>query len=520
MRAKSAPSRSLVTHEKREAPTGRSGSLALLAAVACTVFGSRLTIVSAFGSPVPILDQWDAEGAALYSPYLNGTLTFANLFASHNGHRIVITRVIALGHLELAGEWNTRLEMVFSAVVLAAVITWLAALLLPLVAPHRRLLLASFIALEFAFPIDFENTLWGFQSQVYLSLLFGVAALVAFAAASAFSPRWFGGLAAGVLAYFAFATGVATLPAAAVLVGLQLATRARRRCGREIAGVVVIAIVAAALTLWGAGSTTPMSTPGTFVLGLGIFTALTIAGAIPIVLYCRHLLAQRPGVSDHVWVILGISGWVAIQLVLFAYGRGSAVAPRYLDVVLLVYPMAFVAVFALSDNARTTETGPRPRRGAMLWALAAVTFFAIAGGLSVLACSYWSRAADQEIADVRAYLVTGNVNQLQERGGPNHGVSLVHPYPARQAAVLGDPEVRAILPPELRPADADNAAVRNHLLLRGRASAATDFAVHWILAAGPVFLALGIGLFFAFAMARNRAAPGAAAQPERGIKLL
>lgn len=514
MRAKGAPTRSLVTEEKGAAPTGRSGFFALLAAVACTVFGSRLIIVWAFGSPVPILDQWDAEGAALYSPYLKGTLTSANLFASHNGHRIVITRVVALGHLELAGEWNTRFEMLFSAVVLTAVITWLAALLLPLVAPHRRLLLSGFIALEFAFPIDFENTLWGFQSQVYLSLLFGVAALVAFAAASAFSPRWFGGLAAGVIAYFAFATGVATLPAAAVLVGLQLATRARRRCGREIAGVVVIAIIAAALTLWGAGSTTPMSTPGTFVLGLGIFTALTIAGAIPIVLYCRHVLAHRPGVSDRAWMIFGISGLVAIQLVLFAYGRGSAVAPRYLDVVLLVYPMAFVAVFALSDNARATAAGPRPTRGAMLWTIAAVTAFAVAGGLSVLACSYWSRAADQEIANVRAYLVTGDANQLQQRGGPNHGVSLVHPYPARQAAVLGDPEIRAILPPEIRPADADNAAARNHLLLRGRASAATNSAVQWILAAGPVFLALGIGLFLAVATARIRGARDAADQPE------
>lgn len=51
----------------------------------------------------------------------------------------------------------------------------LVALLLPLVAPQRRMLLACFVAFLFGFPIVYEITLWGFQTQVYLALLLGIA---------------------------------------------------------------------------------------------------------------------------------------------------------------------------------------------------------------------------------------------------------------------------------------------------------------------------------------------------------
>lgn len=497
------------TEANTRSPVGRRRWCALLTALACTVFGSRLIIVSAFSSSVPLLDQWDAEGQALYSPYLKGTLSFADLVASHNGHRILITRLVALAHLEMAGEWNTRLEMIFGAAVLTALVTLLAALLIPLVAPHLQVLLTCFVALIFAFPIDFENTVWGFQSQVYLSLFFGVLAVAAFSAAPAFSLRWFAGLSAAILSYFTFATGVATLPAAATLVALQIVTNSRKRSTREIAAVLLLASIAVAVTAWGAGSAKSMATPAGFFAGLGIFAALTIAGGIPIALYCRHILKTRPSISDGAWVVLGISCWVTIQLVLFAYGRGSLVAPRYLDVVLLVYPMAFVSMFALWDRARGAEVSPRVQRGPVFWVFAVAAAFTVAGCVSVLACSYWSKAADQQTANVRAYLATGDLKQLKERGSANHGVTLAHPYPERQAQVLGDPDLRAILPPDIRPADADNRVVRSHLLLRGAPAAATATVVRTFLTGGPALLAIGVGLFFGAGTARSLVAPAA-----------
>jgi hypothetical protein len=58
----------------------------------------------------------------------------------------------------------------------------------------------------------------GVSGQVYLALLFGIAGQVAFAAA--------------------------------VLVGLQIATNARKPSLREFAGVVVMASIALAMILW------------------------------------------------------------------------------------------------------------------------------------------------------------------------------------------------------------------------------------------------------------------------------
>ncbi len=97
----------------------------------------------------------------------------------------------------------------------------------------------------------------------------------------------------------------------------------------EVAALVVMASIAAAMALCGARNTEAKSTPWTFVLGLGIFAALTVAGAIRIVVYSRHLLAERPDVSDHAGLLLRISGWATFQLVLVATdGNRIAVLTR------------------------------------------------------------------------------------------------------------------------------------------------------------------------------------------------
>jgi hypothetical protein len=481
----------------------RERMIALLAAVACIVLGAKLIAISALGSPVPLVDQWDGEAANLYSPYLKGTLSFADLFVPHNEHRILVFRILALVHLELAGGWNTRLEMIFGAIVETAAITWLASLLMPLVAPQRRMLLACFVAFVFAFPI-YENALWGFQDQVYLALFFGIAGLAAFAAASPFSARWFCGLAAAFLSYFSFATGVATILAAGALAGLQVATNARKRCGREFAGIVVMAAVALAMILWAASIAKPMSTPWTFIQGLFGFAVLVGVGFVPTVWFCYHTVARRPGISDRAWVVVGIGAWLGIQFVLLAYGRGVLIAVRYTDVIVLAYAVGLMAVLAHADSAPAMRFGRYAGAGAVTWVFAVVLAFAALGYYgSVLGAVDWSHAAHQEMAKVQAYLATGNVDDLKSKGPGGHGIEISYPIPQRLAKVLGDPDVRAILPPEIRPADADNAGVRNRTWLKGSLAGGTAAAVRFILSMGPALLALGMALLIAAGARRS-----------------
>ncbi|OBI56037.1 hypothetical protein [Mycobacterium sp. E787] len=479
----------------RDARRRRNDTIALLAAVACIVLGVKLLVIAVLGSPVPLSDQWDGE-AILYSRYLRGALSFAQLFAPHNEHRIVVFRMLALLHLELAGEWNTRLEMILGAIVDTAVITWFTSLLMPLVSSRRRMLLGCFVAFLFAFPI-FENSLWGFQDQVYLALLFGIAALAAFASASPFSARWFCGLIAAILSYFSFATGVATILAAAVLVGLQIATNARKRCRREFAGVIVIASTGLAIILWASSSAHPLSTPWTVIEGLFLLGACVMAALLPMAWFCWHTVSKRPAISDRAWPVIGIAAWLVIQLGLLAYGRGAAIAVRYMDAIMLVYPLGLMAMFALADRARASRFSRYTRPVAMAWVFTVVVAFALLGYYgAVLGAIDWSKAAREETAKIQTYLATGNVDYLKSTGRGGHGIELSYPYPGHLAEVLGDPNVRAILPPEIRPSDADNVGARNRMLLKGSLAGATATAVRFIFSVGPALLALGVGLFF------------------------
>ncbi|OBI93920.1 hypothetical protein [Mycobacterium sp. 1245805.9] len=499
----------------RDAGPRTKGTIALLAAVACVVLGAKLITISALGSPVPLSDQWAGEAGILYSRYLRGVLSVADLFAPHNEHRIFVFRIFALAHLELAGEWNTRFEMIFGAIVETAAITWLASVLTPVVAPQRRMLLACFVAFVGALPV-YENTLWGFQDQVYLALFFGIGGLVALAAARPFSVRWLCGLTFAVLSYFSFATGVATILAAGALVALQIAANARRRCRREFAGLVVMASVALAMILWAVSVAKPMSSPWTFIEGLFGFAALVGAALVPTTWFCYRTVARRPGISDRAWVVVGIAAWLGIQFVLFAYGRGVHIAIRYTDVMVLAYAVGLMSVLALADSARGMRFGRHAARGVVAWVFTVVTVVAAIGYYgSVLGAIDWSKAARQEMIKVQAYLATGNVDDLKSKSSAGHGIELSYPNPTHLATVLKDPDVRAILPPEIRPADADNPGARNRMWLKGSLAGATATAVRLILSIGPVLLALGLGVFFAAGTRRSLARPkgDAIAQP-------
>ena len=73
------------------------------AALVLTLLGTKLLFVRFFGWPVPFWDQWDAEADQLYRSYLNSSLSFEILISSHNGHRILITRVLSLILFEFDG---------------------------------------------------------------------------------------------------------------------------------------------------------------------------------------------------------------------------------------------------------------------------------------------------------------------------------------------------------------------------------------------------------------------------------
>src|SRR6202034_2452584 len=86
-----------------------------------TIAGAKFWLIDALGSQTPFWDDW-GEAAAVFAPYMDGTLRLANFFVQQNEHRIVFTRAASLALLILNHFWNPVLEMKFNALIHVAAI--------------------------------------------------------------------------------------------------------------------------------------------------------------------------------------------------------------------------------------------------------------------------------------------------------------------------------------------------------------------------------------------------------------
>src|SRR5580700_8459600 len=96
-----------------------------LAALFLAALGGQLWTVWLYGSPIPIWDQWD-EAYDVFKPWLEGHLTWGILVAPDNNHRILLTRLLDLGLIQLNGRWDPLLQMTVNAFIHAAFVCALA----------------------------------------------------------------------------------------------------------------------------------------------------------------------------------------------------------------------------------------------------------------------------------------------------------------------------------------------------------------------------------------------------------
>ncbi len=156
---------------------GRLGPLLCLAGLFTVILGAKLHLINAFGSDVPIHDQWDGEGA-LYPLLIKGALDPYILVAIHNEHRLLLTRLLLFNLLDLNGQWDPMLEMAVNAFIHALILTCLCMVLWRLAG--RKHLAEFCIALAFigVLPFAWENTLMGFNSNFYFVIGFSILAML------------------------------------------------------------------------------------------------------------------------------------------------------------------------------------------------------------------------------------------------------------------------------------------------------------------------------------------------------
>jgi hypothetical protein len=486
--------------------TRRAQFLALFA-FAAMLYGGKLWVIGAYGNAVPYWDQWPGEAGLLYKPLLSGTLHWASLFAPHNEHRILTTRLLDLGLLKLNGIWNPLLQMVVNAALHVLALSLLVAMLARAIGCDQLPALLLFALVLFGIPCGWENTLCGFQSEFYFVLLFSIACLWLTAADAPLSASWWAGLACAALAFLSLASGVCAAAAAAAVGLIHYALRLRRTRKQLLAIAILagLAISEAALTpsmphheALKAASAAQFLHSWASILGWPIAFDFRLAPIVnlPALLFVGAVLRRRPPAGSRDWFLLALVVWAVIQNATVAYGRAAGFFPsRYLDLYAIGVLANFACAIWLAQQEIKQPAGWWMPAVAIWSAVILVSLGVSAAGNLPEQLAEWHNSALAQEANTRAYLATGDFKHLQDK--PQFHV----PYPDSKslACFLASPEIRSILPANIRP-DAK----------RGR----LDRKVSRLLASYQLFLIAGLASAFALLMQRGLASKLAASGAE------
>jgi hypothetical protein len=417
------------------------------------VVGAKLWVISEAGSSLPFQDQIDAEGESVIRPWLEDRWEWEALFAPHNEHRIIFTKLIALGVVAANGQWDAYIQVIINAFIhtglLLVILNWL----------YRNIegwkvhLLGLVSIMLWTIPFDWENTLQGFQSQMYLVLTFSILQLIWVLGASRFDVRWWAGQFCGFLALGAMAGG--SFASAAILTVLLI------RCGTAAERTRFHLITAAFSALWlFVGLLTRTSVPGHEILraenlsevvsSLQLISSWPLPENIPfgflfalpaVGLALRYLKRENISSFDRVWVALVV--WTVFTALAAAVFRGqnSPLISRYLTgytVLVIVQGIAWIKIF-----------GPRwSRVGIPVWA--AVVVIALVASFDDLTKQKLDPIAlrrEQNENVVRDYLRSKDATVLttaDPRSLPYPSALALHGYWKHES-------IRAVMPAAVRP---------------------------------------------------------------------
>ena len=445
------------------ARTGRVG-WPLPAAMFGFVLAVQLFLIARIGTDIPYQDQWDVEGHRLYPAWRAGTSHAADLLRAHNEHRILWTKLLDLALFSINGQWDPLVQLAADAVIRAAAAALLAWMLARGFGRKGKWLVATGVGLAFLPHVAWENALWAFQSSVYFSILFSLAALALLADPGRSRWRLAVGLAAGVAALFAMGAG-AFVPVA--LLGLAMVhALERRRWDRALLREAAPALALLALA-WMLRATVPAHAPlqamtvGQFfnALGRALSWPHTAMPAAALVLNLPLLLAvggriggRRRATTGEDFVLL-IGGWSVIAAGAMAWARGGGhelevgVTIRYVDFLLLL-PIAngWCAVMLLREAADSRRQLARVLAGA--WGL-----FLFVGWLGVSAQIMRGfilpRMRDRDLPVRLAVAYQRSGDETVFAGQPPFFCP--HPDLRSVQSVLNDPRMRDALPPSFQP---------------------------------------------------------------------
>ena len=186
--------------------------LTILPCVLCLLY------IKVYGINIAYWDQW--EIVPLIDKSHNCCLSFSDLLAQHNEHRILFPQLIML-LVSFAFHYDNKMEMLFGWFILCLTcyllyIIYIRCSVTP-EAPYSSLMKFLPIAwLIFSFR-QYENLLWGWQFQIFMATFFFILAVYILENISYLKNKNFLGsfvlaAASGVISSFSFANGLLTWP--------------------------------------------------------------------------------------------------------------------------------------------------------------------------------------------------------------------------------------------------------------------------------------------------------------------
>jgi hypothetical protein len=443
----------------------RPGIAAWLCALFAVVVGAKLWLIQAYGTAIPYWDQWD-EAGLLFKPWLEGHLTWSAMFAPHNEHRIFFTRALDLFVVWLNGQWDPMLQMTINAFIHAGYACGLAYCVWVFTGRKNEGLICFLMAPFFAFPFAAENTIHGFQSQMYFLDIFSVVTIVGLGFGRPGSRWWFLGIAAGIMSIFTMGSGLLASLAVAGLVVLRMLKRRNVNGDHLITLGCSLAIFIFGLslnvtveadrqfqakTLWMFLYALMENLAWPFYHHRAMSCVVCLPLAMTVVKYFRSGF-KDPRAAEF---ILCLGFWGFLQSAALAYGRAVLEnSSRYMDTLDNIPIASLASLFILAENMEFRQLSRQLALffagfwvAALFWGMGQISW--PTGGDPTMPASYfgWSRmwGLVQE-ENVRAFVATNDPAILSNK--PLLAIPYVNP--AWLIEQLRDPKLSAIMPPACR----------------------------------------------------------------------
>jgi hypothetical protein len=431
----------------------------IIASVSLILIGVNTTLIHYFGSVTPYWDQWDAEADILYRVYLDSSISLSTLVAPHSEHRIFFTRILSLLLFELNGSWDVILQMLINVLLHVIGIILYIVILGRVLSIEDFMPLSLFSAFVFIMPIGWENVLLSIQSCMYLLIIFSLLSIIGLASSKALTTCWWFGLIFSVASYFSTAGGTLTAATGFGIMLLQVMMGTRKGKG-EIVGIIIMIII----TLLMLKNTPTVDAHSllkaqTFCEFLnGFYSCIYfpqknfIFGVLinlPVVLYTIHVIKMRPIRSSPHWVVIGLIGWLFLQVLALCYGRAGCIkSSRYLDIIIMVLPINFLVMLYAYRKIPSKKLNLFFRTFCLCWLILII--------LGIINHLVWNSIPEliqkgvegrHQTEHVKDYLKNNNIASITV----SHPLDIPYPNKDRLAMLLSDNSVKVLLPDDLKP---------------------------------------------------------------------